>query len=362
MLSHTSPQNLPSATSVHEEYPPKFRVPLNSFLTKVEHRSPISDRRMGTPLRPSVGIRLIKWIMLLIIGIINVCHFWSGACDLIQVVCTSSVRNTLPPLNELCQTDIAQRVLASDTLQKHSTLLHSLSQRVDTISAQLGTVHSILGLDLDPNPDFSLSGHGARILPQFTTQVANSSSLGIINSDFQDHGAEHVRLPIVVLEDINVIGDCWEFDGHRGTVGIKLSEPATITALTVSHIPFNRLSPTSRRRIPKSLVLWGLLRDHDVARQLCYQDNSYCRLVKDMTRTPSAVLPLNLQATDTFVPLINLEFTPSVNKERQSFSAPLPLVALQAVYDVVLVEILSNWGGNTTCLYHLGVNGLSSMP
>ncbi|PPR01566.1 hypothetical protein CVT24_005861 [Panaeolus cyanescens] len=336
--------------SAHDEYPPKFRIEMQSLMENSNSHSMKGGSSERTPPQsaPKGSLRLLlRFISLFIAWLINITNLWTAGSQLMRLTCSSDIRTTFAAINVFCETDIALYATRAGTDVAHSPLLHSLATRVDALNVDMERVRGILGMDLDPNPDFSTSGQGAHVIPEFTSRstvqqsrVANEKPL------------MHVRLPVVVLEDNVFLGDCWEFSGSQGTIGIKLAEPIVITSLSVHYIPSNRLSRTSRSRTPKSLVLWGLV-------QVGENVPGSFRFAQDFSNAVGSPPPSSVPKNGKFVPILHVQYTPSLEFPTQSFALPTPFLAHQATYEVVIVEVTDNWGGDVTCLYHIGIHGIS---
>jgi hypothetical protein len=79
------------------------------------------------------------------------------------------------------------------------------------------------------------------------------------------------------------------------------------------------------------------------------QDQLYSRL-PDFISAPSS-------KGDLLVPLAIAEYNPHVVLSRQSFSVFREAHSLPFLFGVVVIQVLSNWGANTTHLCHIGIYG-----
>ncbi|KAJ2912339.1 hypothetical protein MD484_g8071, partial [Candolleomyces efflorescens] len=313
--------------------------PDNPNLTKYPAHTTHHKSQLQVALRVAVAV---------VLGLVNVVNIWIAASDLIHRGCSSDMSGSSSLVAQLCQTDIVKSFPNPRSGLFSPQSLPS-NQWAGNIDVQLRRINNVLGLNFDLDRDVSLRGAGAAILPEFTTQTATTGQ-----GQFAGQGTDGVRLPIVVIEELLVLGDCWEFAGHRGTVGIRLSEPVNITSLSVHYISPNRLSQTSRQKAPKSLTLWGLVKQPGSIElmnpSLLYRSPS--------TFTPPG-FPSHPYGSDIFIPLIHAEYDLNSNEPVQTFepSGTQDDHEQSLLYDTVIVEVTGNWGANSTCLYHLGIHG-----
>ena len=112
-------------------------------------------------------------------------------------------------------------------------------------------------------------------------------------------------------------GNCFGFNGARGSIGVKLSRPIIVKSVTIEHIP-RQLAP----------------------------DNDISSAPRNMT--------LNGFDGMDFVRLANFEFgadQPSVTVQTFSFRN-------EKVFGKVKLDIESNWGNKDyTCVYRIRIHG-----
>ncbi|XP_023701408.1 SUN domain-containing protein 1 isoform X2 [Cryptotermes secundus] len=119
-------------------------------------------------------------------------------------------------------------------------------------------------------------------------------------------------------------GNCWAFEGSRGTVIIKLSARIHITAVTLEHIP-QRISTTGNiNSAPKMFAVFGLKHDSNDKDHLGY-------FTYDINGSP----------TQTFE---------VIQKAQQNYS-----------FQAVELSVLSNHGNlDYTCIYRFRVHGTAA--
>ncbi|KAF6757107.1 hypothetical protein DFP72DRAFT_809461 [Ephemerocybe angulata] len=165
----------------------------------------------------------------------------------------------------------------------------------------------------------------------------------------------NVQHPAVTLEASLILGDCWRFEGSSGHIAIQLAYGANLTALSVHYIPRSRLGPFFHQNAPKSLTLWGLVRLSEHLTFPALQSTQLHRPISYFARDkqpPSRIV----KPGDVFVPLATVHY--DVHKDQEMAVAYIGDLEVESyIYDLVVVEVTENWGGDSTCLYHVGVHG-----
>lgn len=205
-----------------------------------------------------------------------------------------------------------------------------------------------------PRRNFALNGGGAAVLPDFTSQTHNlprrsiGSNLRAWLSGLDLNDAD-VVLPIVVLESGMRVGDCWEFTGETGQIGIRLSGAVQISDVTLDHIHPSAIAQNLGKRAPREFALWGLVRDQSRAVP------SDLPLAASFLTTGN--VPSSIGSTNHFTPLMEGQYDIAAPLLHQTFVLPDGNSARDNWYDTLILRVNSNWGANTTCMYHFGVYG-----
>lgn len=230
---------------------------------------------------------------------------------------------------------------------------------VATVSKDRGAVEN-------PLPNLALVSSGAKILSSLTSPTYDPRAVGdsffllrIIgrpSSWLKDRiaGVElsklHMSLPRDAFNDLPIIGRCWEFAGHRGHVAINLSELTSIRYASVQTPPANSLSVAHQRRMPKSMRMWGLVNQSVVAQM---SDSRDLRSPFSFSLSGSLLPPT--RPTDRFIRLASFHyFLQDIDGKRHVYHVESEIMHL---ISTVVFEILDNHGGDTTCIYSLGVHG-----
>jgi hypothetical protein len=191
--------------------------------------------------------------------------------------------------------------------------------------------------------------HG-RILFNFANQYCGAEIVPNFCSDGLPPTEEHsLNTPSFVLDNIAAADSCWQMDGASGQLGFALSDPVNITLFSVDYPDSNAMLAYS----PRTLILWGLV-----------DGNTFKQAYKDLvdlqaqlySHLPPLVSPPAAEG-NVLVPLAVAEYDPRVVVSNQVFSVFKEVRLLPFTFGIVIVQVLSNWGGNATRLCHVGVYG-----
>ncbi|KAL0945371.1 hypothetical protein HGRIS_000869 [Hohenbuehelia grisea] len=199
--------------------------------------------------------------------------------------------------------------------------------------------------------NFALHGDGARIISAFTSPSHDSSgrrsALRQLLCDFPE-----LNPPEVILEDDVHVGECFEFQGSYGQIGISLPEPVHISSVSLEHVSPTMVSSGRARQAPKEIEVWASLE-----RGAVLDSRWSVRSAHSFHISSSHSLPAN--ATPSFVRAAQLEFDLFGVPLRQQFHVTEVLPACAVRHIIIVVR--SNWGSDSTCLYHVGVYGNISL-
>ncbi|KAI1786032.1 hypothetical protein LXA43DRAFT_898749 [Ganoderma leucocontextum] len=195
--------------------------------------------------------------------------------------------------------------------------------------------------DLIGRRDFALLADGGILLPELTEVTSNRNFF---------RSRERGLHPEAALDDDLRIGNCWSIPGAAGQLGLRLSTMIHPTHISIDHIPLEIAADISRA--PREIALWGGI------------DGPYRAVVHNLTRsdnvTPPAVRgrsrPPSTHGYD-FPLLAHFEYDIRAPAHVQTFPLQQYIVDSEMVFGVVVLEILSNWGGESTCLYRVRVHG-----
>lgn len=188
--------------------------------------------------------------------------------------------------------------------------------------------------------NFAAGGDGAKVSKTFTSPTLSPPA----------------RLPpSAILDDNNAIGRCWEFAGQHGHVTIGLTEKAHIRSFSLSHVHSSLVTSALAQKAPREFSLWALYPGES---GLVYPVES-----RPVSHFPlSKPFPPGISANARFVLLANSSYDTSSSSTRQTFEVPMFLSdTVHISTDVIVLEILSNWGAASTCVYSAGIHGDASL-
>lgn len=196
--------------------------------------------------------------------------------------------------------------------------------------------HSLL-----PLVDYALEANGGGIYPSLTTL----------------EGSPNPQIPVVGSSAVEVINDScqvshrWCFSLHSGQVGLRLATPIYPSNITLDHIP--RLYSINPQNAPRSVIVWGVIDGSE-------NEARFSRLKRGPHRGEawhgSQDRPKQSIHQD-FVAIAEFQFDMYADWHIQTF----PVKEFVGVYGfdfgLVVVEVLTNWGGSETCLHRVRVHG-----
>lgn len=193
--------------------------------------------------------------------------------------------------------------------------------------------------------NFALAENGAEVIPALTSPTADWTSPSYIDKLLIfvrgfDKTQTHVNPPLVVLENHSKT-DCWKFKGSHGHIAMSLSNTVLWRGFTV-HFP-DQHSLTLR---PKELALWALVSRDEVDLRI----DSLLLDWKAFVVVEQLLNPLTFNSSVVFQQVAQV--TLDALNERQGFPMRLPVQT-----SVVLVQVLDNWGNDSTCLHRISIHG-----
>ena len=296
----------------------------------------------------SLGFVLLAWKAVL------PCYVTIAACYMSQAICEIDRTIFSASMNPLCKL----------ALVSHSPdhLRHTLSPTCPTTT--LWTVrpyisHTLMSLwtqaPVSFNRNYASYGGGASILRGYTSKTHNLPSPSILGSlvesifGYNPQYAE-VNGAGIILEESMSVGECWCISGGTGHVAVNLSEAVFISHIAMDHPSPTLLSEDDVASVPKNIVLWALLpptNDAEYKHTRSLNDFKLKKYGKD-----------DLPETSRLLPIIDFQYNVLKQPTRQIFQIP---VRMPFPTPVVVLEITTNGGSGTTCVYWLGVYGSRSI-
>jgi hypothetical protein len=231
---------------------------------------------------------------------------------------------------------------------------------VDSLEEVVGNLLQIQPVS-QPVRNFALHRNGAIVIPELTSTTHNLPQHTIHSWILQqlrgfDTFHEYVNLPYVVLEDDVSVGQCWEFAGSTGTIGIRLPEAIQLSEVIIRHIQPAMVSPGTLGQAPRDVVLWGRIGSNQMKSLDGYE--GYIRSAAEMSFPRFSA---HYRTDDQFLRLSLMRYDVSALTTIQKFSLSHEISALGLFFQILVFEVRSNWGSPTTCLYHFGIHGIPSL-
>ncbi|TCD61572.1 hypothetical protein EIP91_008246 [Steccherinum ochraceum] len=195
--------------------------------------------------------------------------------------------------------------------------------------------------------NFAAKSHGSRVVLELTSPP----KAGLLSSLFRTpaHGEESRKWAESVLEDeSNREGDCWEILDTKAQLGIRLHSIIHPTSVTIHHL----LVPAENKlRAPRQMVIWGVVENQRIASKIEAFQHLADQHLAGVSNRP-LLSPSNIHHT----PLASFEYNIS-STPTQTFDISPHIRFSGADFGVVVLEIVSNWGGSSICLYGVEVHG-----
>lgn len=193
--------------------------------------------------------------------------------------------------------------------------------------------------------DFALFGNGGRVVPDLTV---------ILSPDGQiSHGPEALlkRADYAITDDLRV-GQCWSIPGSTAQLSLRLSELMHPTHVSIDHIPAEIAARIDEA--PRTMILWAAV-DGSVNKNIAEYANYSIPGLRGRSQPPHT-------CGHTYIPLATFEYDIRAPSHVQTFMIGQHLIDAGVYTGVVVLEILGNWGGSSTCLYRIRVHGETLIP
>lgn len=188
--------------------------------------------------------------------------------------------------------------------------------------------------------DFALQADGAGVLLELTTPAHDHHSRMLV----EKHPPPNASL----IDDLR-IGRCWALAGGEGQLGVKLSKMIYPTHVTIEYSPEG--FATHRNQAPRSMVLWGAV-DGTSNQDRLRTTGPNPTLIATISRSSPP-----LTHGHPFVPLALFEYDIHARSHVQTFSLDPYVLRSGIDVGVVILQVTSNWGGDSTCIYRVRVHG-----
>lgn len=250
-----------------------------------------------------------------------------------QSICTISQTIHLPGLGPICSI-ISHAQDAQGLCNRHKPFWSD--DRVVTVNPET-------------DMNYISSSRGAVIIPELTSPThgrkpCSGSKSSIWACNFEKN--ENISSPSVILEDFltDEEEECWEFSGNTGQIAINMTEPVVIT-----HISIGRPRHGLPFRAPKNMSLWALVDNREISQEIITHELPLSAL---RLRSGSLSYVNDILRRFSFVHIASIEHDINNSSGPRQFFF---LNHTQITTQTVLLQIESNFGGETTCLYWVGM-------
>jgi hypothetical protein len=293
----------------------------------------------------SLGFVLLAWKAVL------PCYVTIAACYVSQAICEIDRTFFSASMNPLCRL----------VMMSHSAdhLHHTLSPTCPTTILWTVKPHisnTLMRLWKQPpvsfNRNYASYGGGADILRGYTSKthdLPSPSIFGSLTESLFGYNPQYANVngAGIILEESMGVGECWRISGQTGHAAINLSE-----AVFVSHIAMDYASPILLSNddvasAPKNMALWAILPPTD--------DAEYERPTRSLNDFKLKKYGKDdLPMSSRLLQIIDFQFNISKQPTRQIFQVP---VRMHFPTQTIILEITTNEGSDTTCIYWLGIYG-----
>ncbi|KAJ7145954.1 hypothetical protein C8R44DRAFT_600849, partial [Mycena epipterygia] len=168
--------------------------------------------------------------------------------------------------------------------------------------------------------------------------------------------------PITALHYDVHDGHCWPFAGSQGQLGIALSTPIYIGAMTIDHVA-SAVAVSSRTSAPKDMEVWAMVKGHEnVAKLVVWHAE-----MAQQGRVPAIQdghefatrrgQPAHVGFLE-YIRIASFQYDIHSRNGAQTFPVDAEIRNLGINFGVVVLMVKSNWGMEKyTCLYRMWVHG-----
>ena len=206
--------------------------------------------------------------------------------------------------------------------------------------------------DLIGRRDFALQSSGGSVVHLLTTGAPDVNATQVIGQTesqstvpVRQCGTNCTNPPEVALSDDLRMEYCWPIRNSSGQLGFMLSEMILVTHVTIDHLARDMTSDISSA--PRRMVLWGVIDGEDNMDKV----KSVLKATGDELSGPP------ITGGYTYIKLQSFSYDIDAPFHIQTFPMIESVVALGLDIGVLVLEILDNWGGPSTCLYRVRIHG-----
>lgn len=211
-----------------------------------------------------------------------------------------------------------------------------------------------------PQNNHALRESGAVIIPQLTSPTLHLHPANIVGRTWQRLTGfliqdPHIIRPSNVLNENVVNGECWETSAADAQIGIRLSKNISVSYISLNYVVAEQLSPSAASRAPQHVSVWGLLQGERSSEG--FPQGSLMRRIDSFLQ--GSALPSVSNAY--FIQLAKFRYNLSPSALAwQRFPVSSSMNRIPNIQTVVAKFETNKGGADTTCIYTIGIHGMSS--
>ncbi|KAJ3556926.1 hypothetical protein NM688_g1756 [Phlebia brevispora] len=155
----------------------------------------------------------------------------------------------------------------------------------------------------------------------------------------------------LTINDNSQISQCWLLPTRMGQIALILQVPIYPTSVTIDHIP--RTLAADLGQAPHHMILWGVV--DGTSNQECIWELR--ALINAGSDIPDSHLGPPYPSNFMYTPLAVFEYDINADVPTQTFPVLGMYSGALMDFAVVVLEVMSNWSSESTCLYCVRVHG-----
>ena len=157
--------------------------------------------------------------------------------------------------------------------------------------------------------------------------------------------------PEVAIQEPFRVGQCWKVVGSTAQLGLSLAEPIYPTNVTIKHIP--HYSAADIGQAPQNITLWGVV-----------EGAANIRIVEQLQNdgviSASDLVGPSIRGEYHYIRIADFRYTVPSDFHLQTFEVSHHILTSMLKFGIIVVEVHSNWGSVSTCVYRVMIHGLRS--
>ncbi|CAO3644247.1 unnamed protein product [Cunninghamella blakesleeana] len=203
-------------------------------------------------------------------------------------------------------------------------------------------------------PDYALALRGGRILPGYTSPTFIKGAKGYFSKWWLKRTRMHPSPLLAITPNAYYAGHCWPMDGDQGSLGIHLSEPISITNVTLEY-PSQNVLNYKMSSAPREMELWGLKKINGYS--LISKDKKKMN-IHDQLKKLNQPFENHQQKEDHMNAIYLGSFIYDIKQSPSSIQTFQLDHTNHPIFEGAVLRVLSNWGNEDhTCIYRIRIHG-----